>query len=137
MKKKTLTLALFAVLSALATSCQKENLKVLATGETIEQPYTGISLSYMIDEQQYSATFSSLEEKEAFVIQLMALARQGHKVTIKSNRTTATLAKEKKTYETTDPEDAAKWALIMGGYGYTVTIYYNEETGIYTCVAIK
>ena len=34
MKKKTLTLALFAVLSALATSCQKENMEVLANGET-------------------------------------------------------------------------------------------------------
>ena len=136
MKKKTVTLALFAVLSALATSCQKENLEILANGETIEQPYAGISLCYMIDGHQYSAIFSSLEEKEAFVIQLMALARQGHKITIKSNRTTATLAKEKKTYTTTDPDDAAKWALIMGSYGYTVTIYYDEETGIYTCIAI-
>lgn len=67
----------------------------------------------------------------------MALARQGHKVTIKPNQTTSTLAKEKKTYETANAEDAAKWAVIMEGYGYTVTIYFDEDTGIYTCVAIK
>lgn len=122
------------MLSTLASSCQKEE-NSYRDGIVTEQPNAAYSLNYSIDGQHYSATFNTPEEKEAFVIQLLASARQGHSVTIRSHQSSQVASKETITYETKDPKKAAIWALTMEGLGYDVTISFNEETGIYTCVA--
>ena len=137
MKKTTTTLALLAVLSLANTSCQKEDLRNPATRETTEQTYAENSIVYSIDGQTYTASFRTPEEKEAFFLQLMAIARQGHVVNIRSSQRTQSLVKEKVTYQTENPEDAAKWCLKMEHLGYDVSVTYDENTGVYTCVAIK
>lgn len=137
MKKTTTTLALLAVLSLANTSCQKENMENSATRETTEQAYAENSIVYSIDGQTYTASFRTPEEKEAFFLQLMAIARQGHVVNIRSTQRTQSLAKEKVTYQTENPEDAAKWCMKMEHLGYVVSITFDENTGVYTCVAIK
>ena len=135
--KKTTTLALLAVLSLATAGCQKEDLRNSATRETTEQAYAENCIVYSIDGQTYTASFRTPEEKEAFFLQLMAIARQGHVVNILSTQTTQSLAKEKVTYETDKPEDAAKWCMKMENLGYEVTVTFDEATGIYTCTAIK
>ena len=137
MKKKTTTLALFLALSALATSCQKEFLESPVSGTPVEQVYAENRLVYSIDGQVYSASFKTPEEKDAFFLQLMAVARQGHVVTIGSRNATQAMTKEKVIHKTTDANDAAEWCEKMENLGYEVTITVNEETGIYTCIAIK
>ena len=137
MKKTTTTLALLAVLSLANTSCQKEDLRNSTTRETTEQAYAENGIVYSIDGQTYTASFRTSEEKEAFFLQLMAIARQGHVVNIRSSQRTQSLAKEKVTYETSDPDDATKWCMKMEHLGYEVTVTYNENTGVYTCIAIK
>jgi len=137
MKKTTTTLALLTVLSLAATSCQKENMENLSTRESTEQTYAENTVVYSIDGQTYTASFRTPEEKEAFFLQLMAIARQGHVVNIRSTQRTQSLAKEKVTFETGDPEEAARWCMKMEDLGYVVTVTFNEETGVYTCTAIK
>jgi len=137
MKKTTTTLALLAVLSLANTSCQKEDLRNTATRETTEQAYAENCIVYSIDGQKYTASFRTPEEKEAFFLQLMAIARQGHVVNIRPTQRTQSQAKEKVTYETDNPKDAAKWCMKMEDLGYEVSVTFDENTGVYTCIAIK
>lgn len=137
MKKTTTTLAFLAVLSLANISCQKEDLRNSTTRETTEQAYAENGIVYSIDGQTYTASFRTPEEKEAFFLQLMVIARQGHVVNIRSSQRTQSLVKEKVTYQTEKPEDAAKWCLKMEHLGYDVSVTYDENMGVYTCVAIK
>ena len=45
--------------------------------------------------------------------------------------------REQVTFTTTSKEKALKWCAEREAEGYTVRMEYNEETGIYTCTAIK
>ena len=41
------------------------------------------------------------------------------------------------TYVTKSHDDAVSWANEMSNAGYEVSIDYNKETGVYTCIAFK
>lgn len=41
------------------------------------------------------------------------------------------------THSTSDKDDAYQWAEKKMNEGYTVTVVFDEETGIYTCYAFK
>ena len=70
---------------------------------------------------------------------MVALAREGHRVSIQLNNTAGQVAatKEKVTFETYDPEEAAAWMEKMTDEGYVVDMYFDEETGLYTLIAVK
>ena len=136
MMKKTITLAILAALSLASVSCQKEETE--KTNRTnLEQDYSAYSVRYTIDGQYHAATFRTAEERQAFILQLIGMTREGHAVTIIPNQTVQSASKEKVVHETKDPKDATQWTNQMIELGYTVTVTYNQETGIYTCVAIR
>jgi len=70
---------------------------------------------------------------------MLALAEEGHTVSFRNEETAlrGDSSKDVVTYTTTSHDDAYKWADKMSNEGYTVTIRFDNETGIYTCNAIK
>lgn len=135
MKKKVFTVALIAVLGALATSCQKE--EIISPVNTSENT-SSYTLVYYVSGEPHTVTCHSRAEYEALFSRLMALAREGYSIVIYDARFShEAMSKEKVTYTTHDEEDATKWSQKMVEAGYSVTVTFDEETGIYTCIAIK
>lgn len=137
MIRKSRTVALLAVLSMAAVSCQQE--PMLENPSSTIAVITQHSVMYGINGTFNSASFSTDEEWLDFVDFLFALAEEGNKIEIKkSNAEVCALAtKEKVTYKTTKRDDAVSWFLQMESDGYTVTMEYDSKTGIYTCTAVK
>ena len=134
MKIKFKNVALLAVLSMAAVSCQKEDvLPIIGTEQTADSIY----VVYSINGEVYHATLSE-SEWDAFMERMLALARDGYEVTFSKNRTSLTSqSKEKVTFVTNSKEEAYSWSSAMIDQGYTVSITYNQSTGEYTCIAIK
>jgi hypothetical protein len=134
MKKTIIKVAILALLGAFAVSCQKEAAPV--TSSVCSQ--SEYNVRYSIDNRIYHANLQSSEEWHTFLSDMLALARQGHRITIQkptsSNQTAA--PKEIKTHETDNYDDAIAWMKMMIELGYEVTIEYDEETGIYIVTAI-
>lgn len=134
MKKSYVTL--FALLSMMAVSCQKENFSdvtPLAANEVAEY-----SLRYSIDGNSYHALFHNQAERLAFIRQLMALAREGHHVSIADSNTSITSEiKEVVTFTTSSADEAAAWTYEMTLQGYKVDVQYDEKEGVYICTAIR
>ena len=134
MKKNFITL--FALLSMMAVSCQKENFTELVPMDASD--VTNFSLSYTIDGASHHTVFHSNAERLAFIRRLVALAGEGYNISIADGNTTITrTSKEKVTFTTTSPDEAASWADKMIQQGYEVEIIFDEETGTYTCIAVK
>lgn len=128
------TVALLAVLSLAAASCQKEDVSPLVG---TEQTSETIRVTYSINGVVYQTTLSE-SEWDAFVERMIALAREGYEVSFSKNRSSlASQSKEKVTFVTTSEQEAHNWAKDMTNNGYDVKISYNQATGEYTCVAYK
>ena len=137
MKKSVITVALFAVLGTLAVSCQKETLVDPSGVEArVENVY---KVSYSVDGVTLHATLHGQGEWNAFLGRLVALAKEGHRVSFRAENAPESVvsSKETVTYITKSEEDAINWANKMYGDGYEVTIIFDEETGEFTCIAIK
>lgn len=134
MKRKLITI--FALLSMIAVSCQKENftdVEPATAGET-----AAYSLCYKVDGIIYHATFQTKAERLAFIRQLVALTREGHNVVIgSSNTASVNSTKDVVTFTTPSADEAAAWAAEMEEQGYKVDIQFNEKEGIFICTAIK
>lgn len=134
MKKKIITL--FALLSLMAVSCQKENISEMepaTIGET-----AAYTLCYTIDGVAHRASFKTSDERLAFIRQLVALTCEGHHVFIGDGNATSTcLTKEKVTFTTPSRDEAASWAAEMVEQGYDVEIIHDKENGVYICIATK
>ena len=136
MKKEFITVALFAVLGTLATSCQKENINNLSpvTSQTAES-YLFV---YSVDGVSMQTQLNSDEELRAFFRTLTALAREGHRVTVRNaNAVGQSLSKERVEYRTKSEDDANEWVQKMMKDGYAVSMSYDDETGEFVCIAIK
>ena len=135
MKTNFKTVALLAVLSLAAVSCQKENDVLPTVGS--EQTMGTIQVLYSINGEVFQTTLSE-SEWNAFVERMLALAREGYEVSFSKNRSSLTSqSKEKVTYVTKNKEEAVAWSNAMINQGYVVTITYDQTTGEYTCTAIK
>ena len=135
MKQNVKTVALLAVLSMAAVSCQKEN-DVLPLGGS-EQTTGTIQVLYSINGEVFQAALSE-SEWNAFVERMLALAREGYEVSFSKNGSSlSSQSKEKVVFVTKKEQEAQEWASTMTNEGYIVTITYDENTGEYTCVAIK
>ena len=55
----------------------------------------------------------------------------------KSQNSDGKQTREHVTFTTSSKEKALKWCADREAEGYTVRMEYNEETGIFTCTAIK
>lgn len=127
-------MAVLVLLGLAAAGCTKEdvvdNTYVVAT---VTQ-----SASYTVDGIQYYSNPRNDDEWSAFLDRMVALAEEGHVVQFWRNgiqRGDAT--KEVITYTTTDADDAKKWMKKKKDEGYIVTVQYDQQTGVYTCIAIK
>lgn len=134
MKRTIIKVAILALLGTVAVSCQKEA-EPVPSSVSSQSEY---NVRYTIDNRIYLANLQTSEEWHSFLSDMLALARQGHRITVQnttsSNQTAS--SKEIKTHETKDYGEALDWANMMIELGYEVTIEYDEETGIYTLTAI-
>ena len=138
MRKHTITIvALLAVLSMVAAGCQKE--EIVGSQIAVQESSSTHSVLYCIDGVQHSGTFYTEEEWVAFLDRMFALAEEGHHVSFRENdeENRVVSTKEKVVYTTPNRQEAEAWADIMVDKGYSVSIEYDEATGIYTCTAVK
>ena len=137
MKKIIIPATLLAMLSLTTVSCQKENLTE-PTASVVENSATR-TIRYTVDGTAYRQVIHSDEDLDALMLTLFALAREGYTVRMMDDNTTIceTSAKEVLTFTTTKEEEAIKWTKEKIHEGYAVTTIFNDETGEYTCIAVK
>jgi hypothetical protein len=137
MKKIIRTITLVSIIGLTVTSCQKEQ-ATFPQGAAEQIGYNHTVL-YSVDGISQCATFNTDEEWLEFLHQLFIWAEEGHQVNFRnaetSNNTMA--SKEKVVYETSNKKEAEEWAFAMEDAGYSVSVSYDSNTGIYTCIAIK
>ena len=135
MKNHRIELMLFLALFGCATvSCTKE--------ELTEKPcavVTSQSAAYVVDGRLCYANPQTEEEWAAFLDRMFALAEEGHTVQFWRNglRQQYAAAKEVVTFKTKNKKLALAWAAEKEEEGYEVTITFNQQTGEYTCIAIR
>lgn len=135
MKRVIWSVALFTVLSVTAVSCQKED-PVFQT--SLDETVAVYTVHYSIDGVHYTQTIAGEQAWDDFLHWIVAMAREGHSVTFKKEDNARSISgKEVVSYTTYDEKDAINWCNEMSTSGYTVSISYDEKTGIYTCTAIK
>lgn len=137
MRKTFTTIALVAMLGALAVSCQKEN--IIDEPPVVAENGTVYTVSYAVDGVTHQLTLVGDEAWRDFLNRMMALAEEGHEVTFRNEEAASRVVstKEVVTYSTSSHDDAYSWAEKMVDDGYTVTITFDKEKKIYTCYAIK
>jgi hypothetical protein len=138
MKRNHKTLALLTLFGALATGCQKEELFCPDNQYAIAQVTSTVTMKYSLDGTEYLSVITT-EEYYDFVFMMLTMAEQGHSVSFCEVREqeTGNASKESVIHKTKDREDAIKWSSEMGDEGYTVEISYDEQTGVYTCIAFR
>ena len=137
MKKIIIPATLLAMLSLTTVSCQKENLVKTAT-QSVENNATR-TIRYTVNGTAYRQVIHTDEDLDALMFTLFALVREGYTVRMmdENNTFSETSVKVTETYTTKIEKDAKTWAKEKMMDGYVVTITYNEQTGIYTCIATK
>ena len=137
MKKIFTTIALFAVLGTMAVSCQKEN--IIDEPFVTTQKSTVYIVSYTIDGVSHQVTLAGDNAWHDFLHRMLALAEEGHAVSFRNESAVSRIASSKETitYTTSSHDDAYAWADKMVHNNYTVTILYNEDEGVYICIATK
>ncbi len=139
MKKRTTKLmALLAVLSVAAVSCQKENLVPSTPAEVITDNQAVYIYQYEVNGIRSRITLRCEAERADFINRMLALAQEGNTVSFfDETQYTQNFTKEDVTYTTKDKEDALNWASNMLDLGYAVTIEYDKNKGIYNCTASR
>lgn len=128
--------ALLAVLSLAAVSCQKETL-IDPVSIACEEAAVK-TVVYTVDGESYQMTISDEASWNAFLDWLFALAEEGHTVSFRlTNTMQRSATKETVTFTTNNKEEAFAWANDMVLNGYQVTVQYDEGTGYYKCIAVK
>ena len=137
MKKKIIPIALLAVLSLAATSCQKETIE--KPNEQIQQSTSVRNITYTIDGVTFHQTIRGEQNWLAFIDWMSSLAKEGHTVIFRNDNTynACQSSKERVEYTTSDKDDANKWCNNMIAQGYEVQMYFDDTTGKYICIAIK
>ena len=131
-------MALLAVLSVAAVSCQKENLVPSTPAEVITDNQAVYIYQYEVNGIRSRITLRGEAERTDFINRMLALAQEGNTVSFfDETQYTQNFTKEDVTYTTKDKEDALNWASSMLDLGYAVTIEYDKNKGIYNCTASR
>ena len=131
-------MALLAVLSVAAVSCQKENLVPSTPAEVITDNQAVYIYQYEVNGIRSRITLRGEAERADFINRMLALAQEGNTVSFfDETQYTQNFTKEDVTYTTKDKEDALNWASSMLDLGYAVTIEYDKNKGIYNCTASR
>ncbi len=138
MNKVIKTMALLAVLSLAAVSCQKENTPLSVADDVVTDHQAVYIYQYQVNGIRSRITLHGETERINFFNRMLALAKEGFSVSFfDESKICQNLSKEKVTYSTEDKEKALKWMMEMTLAGYQVGITYDEETGMYNCTAIR
>lgn len=136
MKKTTKTLALLLVFSAVAVSCQKENLLPTSPAVVINDNPTIYIYQYDVNGIRSQITLRGETERTNFINRMMALAKEGNTVSFfDETRYSQLLSKDIVTFSTKVKEEALQWIKEKTDLGYQVSVSYDEETGYYNCIA--
>ena len=137
MRKIFTTISLLAVLGTLAVSCQKEN--IIDETSIVEENGNVYTVSYTVNGVTHQLTLVGDDAWHDFLNRMLALAEEGYKVSFRNEETVSRIVstKEVVTYTTKEREKAYAWADAMVEEGYTVFISFDNDTGIYTCEAVK
>ncbi len=137
MKRLIIPATLLAMMSVATVSCQKENL-VEPTAPSVENSVTR-TIRYTVNGTAYRQVIHSDEDLDALMHTLFALAREGYTVRMmdENQSFSENSTKETVTYTTKDQKKAIAWAKEKTLEGYYVTTTYNQQTGEYTCVAVR
>ena len=126
------------MLSVAAVSCQKENLVPSTPAEVITNNQAVYIYQYEVNGIRSRITLRGEAERTDFINRMLALAQEGNTVSFfDETQYTQNFTKEDVTYTTKDKEDALNWASGMLDLGYTVTIEYDKNKGIYNCTASR
>ena len=137
MKKRLVSVALLAVLSTVAVSCQKETLaEPQSKNLEVSTVYT---VRYVVNGITHTETLGSDAEYDALLMRLLALARLGYEVEIMNgvDPVGATLAVEVITFSTSNEQEAADWVKQKVLEGYKVHVSFDETTGMFNCIAYR
>ena len=130
-------MALLAVLSVAAISCQKETM--VEPQNVVAEDVTVYTVSYTINGITHTERLNTSAEYDALLLQLFALAREGYEVEIVGGDAARNeaMAKEVITFKTKKEEEATAWTKQKVDEGYTVQVTFNQATGEYTCIAYR
>ncbi|MCQ2260942.1 MAG: hypothetical protein MJZ77_06115 [Bacteroidales bacterium] len=135
MKIKIISVALLAVLSTTAVSCQKDTVMDNVPVPIVSEVHT---MQYAVNGVTHSVIIHNEAEEQALMQYLIALAREGYKVSIYNESAyTLSVSKETITYTTKNEKDAIAWTIKKTKEGYNVTYEYDSKTGEYTCTATR
>ncbi len=128
---------LCVLLGITAVGCQKDN--VFENNNVVTQNCTVRTVIYSINGEERQITLVGEYTWAEFLNHMIALSEEGYRVSFRmSNRTSnVSIAKETVTYDTKNHDEAYEWCGKMFDLGYEVSIRYDEDTGVYHCVAVK
>ena len=123
------------MLSLAAVSCQKET---TVDPVSTTDPITMRMVTYCVDGVTTQVTLLGDEAWNDFLNWMFALAEEGHRVSFRQgNAEERNASKETVTFTTNNLDEAKHWSSEMAFQGYSVSISYDDKTGIYTCIATK
>lgn len=136
-KKYLIPATLLAMISVASVSCQKENLVELAFS-SVETSATR-TIRYFVNGKAHRSVIHNDEEWNALLSTLFALAREGYSFRILDENYTYSnsSAKATVTFTTQNEKEAVEWVKTKTLEGYDVTVSFNQQTGEYTCIAVK
>lgn len=134
MKKFTYSFLLIAAWCSLFSGCAKESVQPIDQ-QQVETQYV---VHYSIDGVQFTALITGQEDWQHLISSLLKLTKEGHRVAIKPYKVNKPVdaSKEKVTFVSCNINEVTEWVTEMTDQGYDVTVYYNKETGEYTCIAV-
>lgn len=129
---------LLSVLCIAAVGCQKDEM-VEPMNVVIQQSATIRNVTYTIDGVTMHITLRGEQRWYGFIDELTRMTEAGHKVSFRVENVCNGHSdrKEVHTYSTRDRDKAIAWCTEMGEKGYSVTMEYDETTGVYNCTAEK
>ena len=137
MKKVIRTIAFIVALNLTMVSCQKE--QIVNQQSTIAEINTMYTVWYAVDGVPHNVTLSGEQAWQDFLEWMVALSEEGHRVSFRNESVYGKIicAKERVVFTTMSSTDAVVWARYMTDQGYVVSVEYNQNTGVYTCVAVR
>lgn len=132
--KQIILAAAIPLFCHMASGCHKED----AFTPSTQQLCSDIQVHYFIDGEPHLAHLKDSTQWHCLLSQLVALSRHHHiRILPTRHSPAASASKETKTFTTKSQSEAEHWIKEMNALGYTTTIEYDEETGIYTLTATK
>ena len=139
----TKTVLLSVAMAGAMTSCQKDEFQseILVSQEMSlkNKAHVNTTLRYWIDGVEYQMEFSSFEEMQNYISDLIELSHKGCVISIKGsdNPSLAPEPNDKLTFQTSDKAELDVWLNDMSKKGYNVEFYFDKERGLYIGTATK